>query len=106
MTIEELREEYEHKINVLKEEFNNKMAELQKEKESNRRWWKPEYNGNYYFINTTGGIGCNIYKNDSTDNKYYNFHNMFKTKKEAKFAAERWKVMRELEMLADDDEKV
>lgn len=103
MTVEELRKEYQDKINALKEEFNNKIAELQKaEQESNKRW-KPEYNENYYFINGVGEVKYLLYRNDNTDNEYYNFHNMFKTKEEAEFMAERWKVIRELEMLADDD---
>lgn len=104
MTVEELKEEYEDKINALKEEFNDKIAELQKEKESNERW-KPEVGKKYYYISDSGEIGCITYTDDNIDEKCYNFYNMFKTKEETEFERERWKVIRELEILADDDKE-
>ena len=110
MTIEELKKEYECKIDALNEEFNNKIAELQKaEKESNKKWWKPEDGENYFYINGTGEIQRTFYMNDYIHNyignKHYTFHNMFKTGEEVEFAAEFWKVIRELEMLSDDDKE-
>ena len=105
MTIEELKKEYESKINVLNEEFNNKIAELQKEKELNEKWWKPEEGEKYFYINGTGAIQYVFYINDYINKKHYAFHNMFKTEEEVEFAAERWKVIRELEMLSDDDKE-
>ena len=103
MTIEELKKEYECKLNALNEEFNNKIAELQESKKESNKRWKPEEGEKYYYISATGIVKVEIYKNDYFSNRYYDFHNMFKTYEEAKFAAERWKVIRELEMLADDD---
>lgn len=96
-----LKEEYKKIFDELNAKLDNKITEL--EKADSR--WKPEYGENYYYIAALGDIERAFYKDDSIDKEIYNFRNMFKTKEEAEFAAERWKVMRELEMLADDDQE-
>ena len=64
MTIEELKKEYESKINALNEEFNDKIAKLQKEKESNKKWWRPEIGEKYYYISATGLVAYRYYLQD------------------------------------------
>lgn len=54
--------------------------------------WKPKLRDEYYAIYISFGeieIACNKWNNDSIDNKRYSKGNCFKTKKEAKQAAER-----------------
>ena len=101
MTIEELKKEYLSKIDALKAEFDDKIAELQRAEKR----YKPEKGEKYYYISGNGTIFCELWGNDKIDKPYAKYYNVFKTKEEAEFAAERWKVMRELEMLADDDEE-
>ena len=103
MKVEELRKECTDKVDALIEEYNDKIAELQKK--SNKRWKPEKINERYYRINPIGEVDCISFQNDTIDKRYYDFHNMFKTKEEAEFMAERWKIIRELEMLADDDKE-
>ena len=101
-----LKEEYKNIFAELNAKLDNKIAELERVEQQTSRRWKPEkINERYYRINPIGEVDCISFQNDTIDKRYYDFHNMFKTKEEAEFAAERWRVMRELEILSDDDKE-
>jgi hypothetical protein len=56
--------------------------------------WKPNYNENYYFVNT---ITCEVnnyrWKDDEIDRDIYRMGNCFRTKKEAEQAFEKVKEL-------------
>lgn len=103
MTIEELKEEYEQKINKLKEEFDDKIAKLQEE-ESNKRW-KPKIGGIYWVIDNDGRIFCSYWDDTIIDNSRYEFGNIYKTAEEASFTIEQFKVLTQLRQYVDNDKE-
>lgn len=103
MTIEELKEEYKQKINKLKEEFDDKIAKLQEE-ESNKRW-KPKMGRIYWFIDSDGSIFFAYWHDAIIDNRRYELGNVFKTKEEASFTIEQFKVLTQLRRYIDDDKE-
>ena len=62
---------------------------------SNKRW-RAEKDDEYYFINTGGGINCDIEQVVALDDSRYNIGNYFQTAEEAEFEIERLKVIAEL----------
>lgn len=75
-------------------------------KESKR--WKPECGNVYYFIDKYEDVDYIKWYDDDFDIRLYNLNNCYKTKKEAKFYAERHKIQAELEIFAleNNDEKI
>ena len=53
--------------------------------------WKPEYEGQYYFIDIKGGILQKIWFDTQVDNLCYKFGNCFRTQKEAEIARDEFK---------------
>lgn len=90
-------------------EFNEKLQKLadinkdeNKKKETNKRW-KPNFGEDYFRIGVDDDdIILLKWENDAFDNKYYNTRNIYKTKEEAEFEAERRKIMTELQNYADE----
>lgn len=77
----ELIEEFDAKLKVMKEEYNQ------------------EWNAEYFFIASTGDIYSNHWVQDESDTKSYEIGNVFKTKEEALFEVEKRKVLHELRMM-------
>lgn len=85
---------------IIENDFNqetitNTLAEdweIVEEKEE-KIWWEPEIRGNYYLINGTGHISCNPYDDDDTDKRCLSLGNCFQTEEQAKFMAEKLKVI-------------
>lgn len=74
--------------------------------EEKKKWWEPEIRENYYLISSTGRIDCYSYENDDTDKRFQSIGNCFQTEEQAKFMAEKLKVIRELEKFAfENNEK-
>lgn len=101
MTIEELEkrqdelaamwDELQAEINALK----NAQAEEAKPKPPHRRW-KPEYREEYYSVIGNGCVIDTYWAVCESDMGEYAIGNVFKTEAEAKFAAERLKVLAEM----------
>ena len=53
--------------------------------------WKPEYEGQYYFIDIKGGILQKMWFDTQVDNLCYKFGNCFRTQKEAEIARDEFK---------------
>lgn len=53
--------------------------------------WKPEYQGQYYFIDIRGGILQKMWFDTQVDNLCYKFGNCFRTQKEAEAARDKFK---------------
>lgn len=66
--------------------------EIVEEKEE-KIWWEPKIKENYYLINGTGRIGCYSYDDDDTDKRFLSLGNCFQTEEQAKFMAEKLKVI-------------
>lgn len=90
-------------------EFTDKLQKLadinkdeNKKKETNKRW-KPNWGEDYFRIGVDDDDIIPLkWENDAFDNKYYNARNIYKTKEEAEFEAERRKIMTELQNYADE----
>ena len=74
----------------------------QTEEEKAKRLWKPEYLETYYGIGFNGDIASSTNTNSLFDKEAWAIGNCFKTIEEAKFAAERLKVIVELERFAKE----
>lgn len=68
--------------------------------EEKKKWWKPELDEKYYIICSDGSIDYNNYDGDYDDKLFMAIGNCFQTGKEAKFMAEKLKVIHELEKFA------
>jgi len=60
-------------------------------KEISLERWKPEYEGQYYFIDIKGGILQKLWFDTQVDNLCYKFGNCFRTQKEAEVARNKFK---------------
>lgn len=58
--------------------------------------WKPTLDDHYYFISAVGGADSVYWGNYESDQKSLAIGNVFKTKKEAEFTAERLKIRAEM----------
>jgi len=63
--------------------------------------WKPEYLERYFGIGFNGDISSSTNSNSIFDKEAWVIGNCFKTKEEAKFAAERLKVIADIRRLAE-----
>ena len=79
--INKLIEEFETRLKVMKEEYNQ------------------DWNAEYFYIASTGDIYSNHWVQDESDTKSYEIGNVFKTKEEALFEVEKRKVLHELKQL-------
>ena len=70
------------------------------EEKNKNKWWKPKVNEQYFYIRSTGIVDYHNCDNDKIDKLFQSFGNCFQTVKEAKFVAEKLKVIRELEKFA------
>lgn len=119
MTIEELKNEaiqkaneltekmlkdHKKKLDAIKEEYDEKIAKLQEEPKTGRRW-KPENEEEYYYLSEHGEIIVAFWDNYLIDNDRYAIGNCFKTKEEAEFMVEKLKVLVELKEYADDEQE-
>ena len=62
-------------------------------KEISLERWKPEYQGQYYFIDIKGGILQKMWFDTQVDNLCYKFGNCFRTQKEAEIARDKIKEL-------------
>lgn len=77
--LEQKVESLESQVKELKEE----LKELKMEEESEKVWWKPKDEDEYWSIRTNGTALISKWSNDTWDNGRYNIGNCFKTKEEA-----------------------
>lgn len=89
--------------NLSEEEREQLMKLIKKSNGCKRKVWKPENNETYFYISGHGRINYHKWNNDSTDNRYYEIGNCFKTEEEAKFALEKLKVETELRRFAEEN---
>ena len=82
-------------LQKLKEEFEQRIRELEDKYEQEEEW--PKSGDEYWYIIAPGRVSYNFWKNLKADKEMLEFGNIFKTEEEAKFEAERLKVLRELE---------
>lgn len=70
------------------------------QEEEEKKWWKPEKRTQYYVIHGDGNVERICYTNNPSDNRAILMGNCFRTEEEAKFMAEKLKVIHELEKFA------
>lgn len=92
------RSEYELKMKALQDEIEA-LKKVEIEEDSGR--WKPEMRDEYYYIEENGSIDSYRWDNYGYDNEHYKIGNCFKTREEAEFVVERFKVLAELKEFAE-----
>lgn len=70
------------------------------QEEEEKKWWKPEKRTQYYVIHGDGNVERICYTNNPSDNRAILMGNCFRTEEEAKFMAEKLKVIHELKKFA------
>lgn len=65
--------------------------------------WKPKKGDTYYYIGSVGSIFNYDYREDISDEAHLNIGNYFKTKEDAKHMVEKFKVIRELQKFANEN---
>ena len=65
--------------------------------------WKPKKGDTYYYIGSVGSIFNYDCREDILDEAHLNMGNCFKTEKEAKHMVEKFKVIRELQKFANEN---
>ena len=65
--------------------------------------WKPKKGDTYYYIGNVGSIFNYDYREDISDEAHLNIGNCFKTKEDAKHMVEKFKVIRELQKFANEN---
>ena len=65
--------------------------------------WKPKKGDTYYYIGNVGSIFNYDYREDISDEAHLNIGNYFKTKEDAKHMVEKFKVIRELQKFANEN---
>lgn len=60
-----------------------------------------EFAEEYFYIETTGGIGSNSFDNDLTDREFVEFGNFFTSEESAKTVCEQQRILRRLRQLAE-----
>lgn len=93
-------------LDNLKEEERAKLLEIIENANKCKpksKVWKPENNEHYYFIGANGSVDRFYYDDRNTyDDAKYAIGNCYKTKEEAEFAAEAYKVYVELKRYAEE----
>lgn len=84
------------KIEELRKEFNEKIEKLKEENEKEKiRNWIPKEIEVYYYVDETMEIVCCTYHNDKIDNEIIKYYKIFKTKEEAQEYADYLKARKE-----------
>lgn len=88
------------------EEIKNRMQELQKELEFERRnsnelEYPFESDEGYLYLDTNGGIAGNWWRNHYLDKQYYRQGNVFKTKQEAETERDRRELLTRFKQFRD-----
>lgn len=92
------------------EELQAKIDNLQKEldglkKQENNGMWIPKRGEKYWYINECGDVFYTINAFNQTDEKRFLAGNVFKTREEAEFAAEKLKVLTELKVFSEPKDR-
>lgn len=93
------KKEYEEKLECLiiqAEIFNKQIEELKNVKIDEDKVWKPKHRENYWYIDSFGEVHVDRWLCFGGDEFRYSVGNVFKTKEEAEFEAERLEVLTEL----------
>lgn len=90
------RSEYEERL----KELNRQYEELQKIEIEEYDVWKPEIKENYYMVSGNGTVNKTMWIDYDGEELRLDFGNVFKTKEEAEYEAERLKVYRKLRQFA------
>lgn len=88
----------QEELQKLREEFNQRIKALE-DKYKSQEEFKPEYGDEYWAISSRGEPDKYRWCGDIIDKGAFNLGNIFRTKEEAEFEAERIKVLRELEKM-------
>lgn len=94
--------EAEKQIQDIRKELDE-LDKVQIEPESRR--WKPNRGQIYYLISDTGSVTYTTWYNSNDDLLRFTLGNVFKTKEEAEFVVERFKVIAELKEFAEPDDR-
>lgn len=86
--------------NLTEDERKELMRLVEKSNEPKRKVRFPERGEEYYYLESTNDVGYDLWTNNTSNNLRLNMGNIFKTKKEAEFAAEKQKVIVELQRYA------
>ncbi len=65
--------------------------------------WKPKKGDTYYYIGSVGSIFNYDCREDISDEAHFNIGNYFKTEEDAKHMVEKFKVIRELQKFANEN---
>ena len=90
------------------EEAKAKIAEIEKKiEEKKRRRWRPKVTERFYYITIAGKvIESNTWDDGEFEESMYNLGNCFRTREEAKFIAEKLKVITKLKEFAEPEDAV
>lgn len=89
--------------NLSTEEREQFMKLVEKGNKKKSKVWEPEEYEPYFFIGPSGIINGSYYEADASDKRRYSIGNCFRTEEEAKFVAEKIKVIAELKRFAEEN---
>lgn len=90
------RKEYDKEL----EDIKKRIEKLEQVEVEEDEVWKPEYNEDYWSIDAIGLPFKDVWEDYPQDLRKIDIGNIFKTKKEAEYEAERLKVYRKLRQFA------
>ena len=90
------RSEYEQEL----EDIKNRLKKLEQVEIEEDNVWKPEIKENYYMVSGNGTVNKTMWLDYDGEEFRFDFGNVFKTKEEAEYEAERLKVYRQLRRFA------
>ena len=89
------------------EEVKAKIIEIEKKiKEQKNRRWKPKIAEEWYYIGIAGQVMTNNMWGGEYEESMYNLGNYFRTREEAKFIAEKLKIITKLKEFAETEDAV
>ena len=91
----------EKKLEALKVEFSEKLEELKKEAEMQKKQEEPKFGEKYFYISQSGRVIREMFTEHRTDIARKNFRNFFQTKERAEQVAEKMRLLLRLEQLHD-----
>lgn len=83
------------KIEDLRKEFNNKIDELKREYKEKNEKWIPKENQFYFYVTSSMEIDDYNYRNDKIDESILKYNKIFKTEEEAQEYADYLKARKE-----------
>lgn len=90
--------------NFTQETIANTLAEdWEVVEEPKSKDWKPKKGDTYYYIGSVGSIFNYDYREDISDEAHLNIGNCFKTEEDAKHMVEKFKVIREIQKFANEN---